>query len=84
MVPAPWESFPVIAAAPERACAAASSADRTCINGVGKRVIIKHRVDDRTYYTYYGHLRRVAPEIPVGSDRYDTRVKRGQVIGWAR
>jgi hypothetical protein len=27
--------------------------------------------------------RRVAPEIPVGSDRYGTRVKRGQVIGWA-
>ncbi len=78
-----WQSFPIIAAAAGKACAAASTEDDTCIGGVGKRVIIKHRVDGRTYYTYYGHLRKVAPEIPVGTDRYDTHVKRGQIIGWA-
>jgi murein DD-endopeptidase MepM/ murein hydrolase activator NlpD len=54
-----------------------------CINGVGTRVVIKHRVDGRTVYTYYGHLSRVAPEIPVGTRSYSVRVKRGQVIGWS-
>ncbi len=46
-------------------------------------MIIRHRVEGRTYYTYYGHLRSIAPEIAVGTGRYETRVKRGQFIGWA-
>ncbi|MDQ3408005.1 MAG: M23 family metallopeptidase [Chloroflexota bacterium] len=81
--PATWQSFPVIAAASGKVCAGSGSEDRTCIHGVGKHVMIRHRKDGRTYYTYYGHLRKIAPEIPVGTDAYETKVKRGQIIGWA-
>jgi len=81
--PSTWETFPVIAGAGGKACASADPDRPTCITGVGKHVIIRHRVEGRTYYTYYGHLRSIAPEIAVGTGRYETKVKRGQFIGWA-
>lgn len=78
-----WKSFPIIAAAGGRACAALDD-EPGCIKGVGTRVLIRHRLaDGRVLYTYYGHLRRVARTVAVGTDRFSTRVKRGQIIGWA-
>jgi murein DD-endopeptidase MepM/ murein hydrolase activator NlpD len=77
-----WRRFAVVAAAPGKACAALD--DRNgCINGVGTRVVIRHRVDGRTWYTYYGHLDTVSRRIPIGTNRYQTRVKRGEFLGWA-
>jgi murein DD-endopeptidase MepM/ murein hydrolase activator NlpD len=77
-----WRRFPVIAAASGKACAALD--DRSgCINGAGTRVVIKHRRNGRTFYTYYGHLDTVSRRIPIGTNRYDTWVKRGEFLGWA-
>jgi murein DD-endopeptidase MepM/ murein hydrolase activator NlpD len=78
-----WESFPIIAAADGRACAALDDKPG-CINGVGTRVLIRHVLPSgRVLFTYYGHLRKIAPKIAVGTNRFSTRVKRGEVIGWA-
>lgn len=78
-----WESFPVIAAASGRACAALDDTPG-CIDGVGTRVLIRHRLaNGKIVYTYYGHLKRIAPAIAVGTDRFSTWVKRGQLLGWA-
>jgi murein DD-endopeptidase MepM/ murein hydrolase activator NlpD len=77
-----WRRFPVIAAAGGRACAALNNRDG-CINGVGTRVVVKHRIDGKVYFTYYGHLDTVDNAIPVGTNRYGVRVRRGQFLGWA-
>jgi murein DD-endopeptidase MepM/ murein hydrolase activator NlpD len=78
-----WRGFPIIAAADGRACAALDD-EEGCISGVGTRVLIRHKLKDGSiYFTYYGHLRRIAPDIAVGTDRFSTRVKRGQLLGWA-
>jgi murein DD-endopeptidase MepM/ murein hydrolase activator NlpD len=82
-----WQNYPVIAAADGKACAARNN-ESGCINGIGKRVVIKHRVtmpdgSRKTYFTYYGHLKSVASNIQVGTDRYEFPVKRGQQIGVA-
>jgi murein DD-endopeptidase MepM/ murein hydrolase activator NlpD len=78
-----WSGFPVIAAADGWACAALDDTEG-CIIGVGTRVLIRHKLPDGTVFlTYYGHLRKVAPAIAVGTDRYSTFVKRGQLLGWA-
>jgi murein DD-endopeptidase MepM/ murein hydrolase activator NlpD len=77
-----WRSFPVRAAAGGWACAARNGRDG-CINGVGTRVVIRHRVKGRTFYTYYGHLASVSKKIPLGVRGYTVRVRRGQIIGRA-
>jgi len=78
-----WASFPVIAAADGWACAALDKTDG-CIVGVGTRVLIRHKLPDGSVLlTYYGHLRKVAPAIAVGTDLFSTHVKRGQLLGWA-
>ena len=77
-----WRRFPVIAAAAGKACAALNNHDG-CINGVGTRVVIRHRVNGLTFYTYYGHLDTVSRKIPIGTNSFDVRVKRGQFLGWA-
>lgn len=85
--PSTWDTFPVIAAAGGRACAARSrvagcGADGIN-NGIGNRVVIRHRREGRIWYSYYGHLRNFAPEIAVGTNTYVTRVRRGQFLGMA-
>jgi murein DD-endopeptidase MepM/ murein hydrolase activator NlpD len=77
-----WTRFPVLAAARGKACAALDGEDG-CINGVGTRVVVKHRIEGRTVYTYYGHLETVSPRIPVGTDSYSVWVRRGEFLGWA-
>jgi hypothetical protein len=42
-------------------------------------VLIKHRIDGRTYYTLYQHVAKLDPRIPLGGKT--VRVKRGQRIG---
>lgn len=85
--PGTWQTFPVIAAAGGRACAARSrvagcGADGIS-NGIGNRVVIRHRRDGRIWYSYYGHLKNFAPGLAVGTDTYVTRVRRGQFLGMA-
>ncbi|MFN8622098.1 MAG: M23 family metallopeptidase [Chloroflexota bacterium] len=78
-----WQSFPIVAAADGWACAALDDKPG-CISGVGTRILIRHVLPNgHVYLTYYGHLRKIAPEIAVGTDRYSTHVTRGQIIGWA-
>lgn len=78
-----WQSFPVVAAAGGKACAALDDKPG-CITGVGTRVLIRHKLaGGKVIYTYYGHLKRVAPSIAVGTGRFSTWVKRGQLLGWA-
>lgn len=79
-----WQSFPVIAAAGGRACAA-SERSNACITGVGSRVVIRHRREGRTWYTYYGHMatRSISSRIPLNKDAYSVRVKRGEFLGMA-
>jgi hypothetical protein len=79
-----WERFPVLAAAGGWACAASERSD-ACIEGVGARVVIRHRRDGRTWYTYYGHLatRTISDRIPLDRDRFSVWVKRGEYLGMA-
>jgi murein DD-endopeptidase MepM/ murein hydrolase activator NlpD len=71
--PDAWKTFDVVAAADGEACA-------NCVDGPGNRVWIRHKIGDKVYYTYYGHLATIEPDIP-----YSTPVKvtRGQKIGTA-
>jgi murein DD-endopeptidase MepM/ murein hydrolase activator NlpD len=78
-----WHGFPVVAAAAGWACAALDD-EPGCIKGVGTRVLIRHQLPNGTVLlTYYGHLRKIASAIAVGTDRFSTPVKRGQLLGWA-
>lgn len=79
---ATWKSFPVIAAADGKACAQLDG-KHGCVEGIGNRVFIKHRVDGKVFYTYYGHLRWIDPAIPRGSLDDTITVKRGQLLGYA-
>ncbi len=74
--------FPVLAAADGEACADHDGGGG-CVSGFGDRVLIRHTVGGETYYTYYGHLEWVEPDIPVGDRSETIRVRRGQVIGFA-
>lgn len=71
-----WQSFPVLAAAAGEACLNPP-------NSQGDAVFIRHRVDRRTYYTYYGHLRQTATAIPECSSGERINVGQGQRIGEA-
>jgi hypothetical protein len=74
--------FPILAAADGEACAD-DDGHGGCVSGFGKRVLIRHQVDGQTYYTYYGHLETINPDIPFGNRSVTMRVRRGQVIGYA-
>lgn len=71
-----WQSFPVLAAAEGEACG-------NCSGRVGNAVWVRHTVNGSTYYTYYGHLARIADNIPIGSQSTTVHVKPGDVIGMA-
>lgn len=71
-----WRTFPIIAAADGEACG-------NCSSRQGNAVWIKHSVNGRTYYSYYGHLASISAGIPLGSQSRTVWVKRGQVIGMA-
>lgn len=71
-----WKNFPVVAAAAGEACA-------DCFPGVGKVVLIKHRVGGKTFYTYYGHFKSIVDKIPCCSQSHTVHVDRGEVIGTA-
>ncbi len=75
--------FPVLAAADGEACADTDSTGGGCVSGFGGRVLIRHEVDGETFYTYYGHLDRIDPAIPIGNRGNTVRVLRGQVVGYA-
>jgi hypothetical protein len=81
-----WKSFEVVAAAPGKACGALLG-QHGCIDYpgeiMGNRVLVKHRIDGVTYFTFYNHLKTIAPGIPIGN-RHDTvEVGRGQLLGTA-
>src|SRR5262245_59416714 len=65
--PATWDPFPVLAAAPGLACAQRAGR-HGCFElpdeKLTDRVLIKHRVDGRTYYTFYQHVTHIDPAIP--------------------
>src|SRR4051812_8115240 len=80
-----WRGFPVVAAANGRACGDTLDTHGCAVRPgiMGNRVMIKHRVGDTVYYTFYNHLKWIDSSIPIG-DRHDrVKVKRGQVIGYA-
>jgi murein DD-endopeptidase MepM/ murein hydrolase activator NlpD len=71
-----WQSFDVLAAADGEACV-------NCTSRQGNAVWIKHIVNNKPFYTYYGHLETYDSSIPVGSQANTITVKRGQKIGTA-
>lgn len=71
-----WQHFPVVAAADGEACG-------NCVDGPGNKVYIKHTVNGKAWYTYYGHLDWIAPWIPIGSRTNTVHVTRGSQIGTA-
>jgi hypothetical protein len=71
-----WQSFDVVAAADGWACG-------NCISRQGNAVWIEHRINDQTYYSYYGHLDTIEAFIPQGNQRNTVAVQRGQKIGVA-
>jgi hypothetical protein len=71
-----WKTFPVLASADGEACG-------NCSGRQGNAVWIRHKVDGATYYTYYGHLASISPDIPLGSQSRTIPVKRGQFLGMA-
>lgn len=79
--PRTWRTFPVYAAAAGYACANLTGR-KGCIEGVGNRVLITHRVRGQTYRTYYGHLEAISTRIPMGGKKR-VFVKRGELLGYA-
>ena len=78
--PATWKSFRVVAAAPGQACASRNGRSACGFASRGNWVVMRHRVDGRTWYTFYGHLRTIDPAIPIG--RWSSaRLTRGQSLG---
>ncbi len=71
-----WKTFDVLAAADGEACA-------NCVDGLGNTVWIRHKIDGKVYYTYYGHLATIEPFIPKSMYASPTKVTRGQKIGTA-
>jgi hypothetical protein len=90
-----FSKFPVVAAADGYACGQLDDAvagqlwqtsgyTRTnCVRGFGHRVFVRHTIEGKTYYTYYGHLDTIADNIPLGDRNNTTFVKRGQFLGYA-
>lgn len=69
-------SFDVVAAADGWACG-------NCSGRQGNAVFIKHVLEGRVFYTYYGHLASIEAGIPQGNQRQTTWVTRGQKLGMA-
>lgn len=78
-----WESFPVVAAAAGEACAEVVGKGACFDSGeiMGNRVLVKHTVDGKVYYTFYNHLKSIDSAIPTGGKT--VHVKQGQLIGIA-
>jgi hypothetical protein len=74
--PKTWKTFPVLASADGEACG-------NCSGRQGNAVWIRHKVNGVTYYTYYGHLASISPDIPLGSQSRTLAVKQGQFLGMA-
>ena len=74
--PKTWKTFPVLASADGEACG-------NCSGRQGNAVWIKHIVGGTTYYSYYGHLASISPDVPLGSQSRTLKVKRGQFLGMA-
>jgi murein DD-endopeptidase MepM/ murein hydrolase activator NlpD len=74
--PNSWKKFDVVAAADGEACA-------NCVDGLGNTVWIRHKIADKVYYTYYGHLATIEPFIPYSMVASPVKVTRGQKIGTA-
>jgi len=74
--PNSWKTFDVLAAADGEACA-------NCVDGLGNVVWIRHKIGDKVYYTYYGHLATIEPFIPRSWKATPVKVTRGQKIGTA-
>lgn len=69
-----WQSYDVVASADGWACG-------NCTTRQGNAVWIRHSVNGKTYYTYYGHLANIAGNIPIGSQQNLVWVQRGQKLG---
>jgi hypothetical protein len=78
--PVTWKSFRVVAAAPGRACASRNGHSACGFASPGNWVVMRHRVEGRTWYTFYGHLRTIDSAIPLGRWS-DARLVRGQALG---
>ena len=84
-VPSSWKTFDVLAAAEGEACGA-KTAQGGCFDSgeiMGNRVLIKHKVDGQTYYTFYNHLATIAKKIPLNDIKDTVHVDAGEVIGEA-
>jgi hypothetical protein len=81
-----WKSFDVVASAPGEACAA-KIGQHGCVDYpgeiMGNRVLVKHVIDGVTYYTFYNHLKTIAPGIPLNNRNHTVHVSRGQFLGKA-
>jgi murein DD-endopeptidase MepM/ murein hydrolase activator NlpD len=82
---ASWKTFEVLAAAPGEACGAKTGQTGCFDDGeiMGNRVLIKHKVDGQTYYTFYNHLKSIESRIPLNDVRDTVHVDAGEVIGQA-
>src|SRR5438477_11362588 len=69
-----WQTYDVVAAADGWACG-------NCTTRQGNAVWIRHSVNSKTYYTYYGHLATIASNIPIGNQQNVVWVQRGQKVG---
>jgi peptidoglycan/xylan/chitin deacetylase (PgdA/CDA1 family)/murein DD-endopeptidase MepM/ murein hydrolase activator NlpD len=80
-----WKGFPVVAAAGGKACGEKIGRNGCVVRPgtMGNRVLIKHRIDGKVFYTFYNHLKWIESSIPLGSRDDTVNVKRGQIIGWA-
>jgi murein DD-endopeptidase MepM/ murein hydrolase activator NlpD len=78
-----WQMFDALAAAPGDACAAKQSQGGCFDSGeiMGNRVLIKHKVDGKVYYTFYNHLDSIARNIPLNNIRDTVHVDQGDKIG---
>ena len=74
--PDSWKTFDVLAAADGEACL-------NCVDGPGNKVWIRHMIDNKVYYTYYGHLATIEPGILYLMRGSTVTVTRGQKIGTA-
>jgi hypothetical protein len=80
-----WKPFDVLAAASGEACGA-KTAQGGCFDSgeiMGNRVLIKHRVDGKVYYTFYNHLKSIAGAIPLNNIKNTVHVNAGDLIGVA-
>lgn len=80
---ASWKKFDALAAAAGEACGAKQGQGGCFDSGeiMGNRVLIKHKVDGKVYYTFYNHLDSIAANIPLNNVNKTVHVDAGQKIG---